>query len=368
MGCPEANGDAPTTVARDGEEKPAAASDAAASDAVPPPDAQRPLTGALPEEQHAPVAADGQEAAASAEVAVLPPPPPLPAFPPPAAGDGDLPVLPPPIFPPPPMFPPLMAQGPAGSGLPAPELPPALVPLPPGVAPFVMPPPPALPALGLPGAAEGYPLGMMQLLAQGGAPGAALGPGGPAPRAHDGGPEVLEVWGRYLESYREYALELSRLTKAAAGPGGDPEAPLLQAPALGGGRPDRICVHFLTNVCYRGMRCPDRHPVNAQLKSLRTEFKRKQCRYGDQCFSPRCLYYHPREAKGDAWTDGGGGEAKVRKEAGGRETDDVIFRALAELRKSSMGAPDPEAKASEAATGDARPAEPESAGLASEGE
>ena len=42
----------------------------------------------------------------------------------------------------------------------------------------------------------------------------------------------------------------------------------------------RACAHACAPPHETLCRCPDRHPMNAQLKSLRTEFKRKQCRQG----------------------------------------------------------------------------------------
>merc|ERR1712150_87596 len=82
------------------------------------------------------------------------------------------------------------------------------------------------------------------------------------------------------------------VTRPELDPAGNPG---LASVALGGARSEKVCVHHLTGVCRRGMRCADRHPVDAQFRTYAREFKRKTCRYGDQCFSPKCLYYHPRE-------------------------------------------------------------------------
>lgn len=112
--------------------------------------------------------------------------------------------------------------------------------------------------------------------------------------ASDGGPEVLEAWDKYLKQYREYAQEVAAQAQRTF-VGLRPEL-LTCSQALGGLKSDKVCVHQLTGTCRRGMRCPDKHPVDAQMKKHANEFKRKQCRFGDKCFSPRCLYYHVRDA------------------------------------------------------------------------
>mmetsp|Transcript_68894 Transcript_68894/g.109300 ORF Transcript_68894/g.109300 Transcript_68894/m.109300 type:complete len:317 (+) Transcript_68894:63-1013(+) len=108
-----------------------------------------------------------------------------------------------------------------------------------------------------------------------------------------GGPEVLEVWKDYFQSYRQYVDKL--------GAEGDTTSSLFTASALGGVRSEKVCVHHLTGNCRRGFRCIDRHPVDGNFKVHVRDFKRKLCRYADQCRTPKCLYYHPHE--GDAWSE-----------------------------------------------------------------
>merc|ERR1712050_820344 len=97
----------------------------------------------------------------------------------------------------------------------------------------------------------------------------------------------------YLETYRQYVEKLK--------PESDHSDPLFTASALGGVRSDRVCVHHIAGNCRRGFRCIDRHPVEAQFRVCVRDFKRKQCRYADQCRTPKCLYYHPRE--GGTWDE-----------------------------------------------------------------
>lgn len=240
---------------------------------------------------------------------------PPPGEPGPTLFQGGLPSpptqLPPPLFPPP-----LMPRlGPQVPGMTLPGM------VHPGVVPPGVVPPGVLPSgvvsqgIVPPGVHPGLNPRAMQMMAMGGWRPQMVGPpqrGVGFPGAPPGG--VIEVWHAYLTTYRRYTAQLCAQAQHAAQmkPETDP-AQFPSAAAVGGPKPDKVCVHHLSGSCRKAWRCPDKHPVDGQFRNFTRDFKRKVCQFGDQCFSQKCLFYHPRE--GNEWGDRGSQEDPPQSEA-----------------------------------------------------
>lgn len=55
----------------------------------------------------------------------------------------------------------------------------------------------------------------------------------------------------------------------------------------------RVCVYFLNGACRQGLNCFNKHPNEKEADWMRAEFKKKTCKFGSECASPKCLFWHP---------------------------------------------------------------------------
>lgn len=68
----------------------------------------------------------------------------------------------------------------------------------------------------------------------------------------------------------------------------------------------KVCIFYLTGACRHGFQCQNRHPPEAECSMMKSQYKRRNCRFADACQMGACLYWHPRDGQGP-FNDGGAG-------------------------------------------------------------
>jgi hypothetical protein len=69
-----------------------------------------------------------------------------------------------------------------------------------------------------------------------------------------------------------------------------------KAAAAAATKSDEVCKPFLAGMCGFGHRCHNRHPSEAEVEALRRHYASFPCRFGDECRSQGCLFWHPGDA------------------------------------------------------------------------